>query len=149
PFRAAKLRIAALPRPSAWADRIGPSGRKTLDKGKRLLFTALAAILFAPTPTRAGLHYSGETPAELPANWRGFLLDVRALRMAGVTPTAGAPLHLLREEYAGAAAKLEELAKKQSLSADETADLGALHVRLGQPAKAVEILRPAVRAHPD
>ena len=35
---------------------------------------------------RAGLHYSGETPAELPAQWRGFLLDHRAVRFVGVAP---------------------------------------------------------------
>jgi hypothetical protein len=115
----------------------------------RFLLPGLLALLAVPTGSRAGLYYSGETPAELPAHWRGFLLDVRALRMVGVTPIAGAPLHLLREEYEGAATKLEEKAKKLALGADESADLGALYVRLGRSAKAVEVLRPAVRGHPD
>jgi tetratricopeptide (TPR) repeat protein len=112
-------------------------------------FPCLLVLLLLPTLSRAGLHYSGETPAELPAQWRGFLLDLRALRLTAVAPTAGAPLHLLREQYEDAAAKLEETAKSRALTADEAADLGALHVRLGRPAKAVEVLRAASRAHPD
>ena len=109
----------------------------------------LIAMLLLPALGRAGLHYSGETAADLPAQWRGFLLDHRALRTAGFPPAAGAPLHLLREQYEDATAKLEEAAKKRALTADEAADLGALHVRLGRPAKAIEVLRGAVRAHPD
>ena len=109
----------------------------------------LFALVLLPTMSRAGLHYSGETPAELPAQWRGFLLDLRALRLTGVPPAPGAPLHLLREQYEDAAARLEETAKKRALTADEAADLGALSVRLGRPAKAVEVLRAAARAHPD
>ena len=110
---------------------------------------ALLTLILLPAAGRAGLHYSGETPAELPAQWRGFLLDLRALRLAGVPPAPEAPLHLLREQYEGAADKLEAAAKKRALTADEAADLGALYVRLGRPAKAVEVLRSAVRAHPD
>ena len=43
----------------------------------------LAALVLALTTAvsaRAGLYYSGEAIAELPAQWRGFLLDQRALR---------------------------------------------------------------------
>ena len=69
--------------------------------------------------------------------------------MAGVQPVAGAPLQLLREQYEDAAGKLESANKTRALTADEAADLGALYVRLGRAAKAVEVLRPAVRAHPD
>src|SRR5215212_3729343 len=94
----------------------------------------LLAILLLPAAGRAGLHYSGETPAELPAQWRGFLLDLRALRLAGVPPAPEAPLHLLREQYEGAADKLEATARKRALTADEAADLGALYIRLGRPA---------------
>jgi hypothetical protein len=109
----------------------------------------LIAILALPAAATAGLHYSGETPAEFPSQWRGFLLDHRALRLAGVPPAPGAPLHLLREQYEDAAAKLEATAKKRVLTADESADLGALYVRLGRPAKAIEVLRPSQRDHPD
>jgi hypothetical protein len=69
--------------------------------------------------------------------------------MAGVTPAAGMPLHLLREQYEDAAAKLGEAGKKRGLTADESADLGGLYIRLGRPAKAVEVLRTAVRTNPD
>ena len=110
---------------------------------------SLLVLIAAAPAARAGLHYSGETPAELPAQWRGFLLDLRALRMVGVPPAPDAPLHLLREQYVGAAEKLEATAKERALTADEAADLGALYVRLGRPAKAVEVLRAAVRTHPD
>src|SRR5437660_11378967 len=103
----------------------------------------LFAVLLLPALARAGLHYSAETPAELPSQWRGFLIDHRSLRQIGIQPAPGAPLHLLREQYEDAAAKLEETAKKRALTADEAADLGALQVRLGRPAKAVEVLRKA------
>ncbi|MBO0699462.1 MAG: hypothetical protein J2P46_13790, partial [Zavarzinella sp.] len=112
-------------------------------------YCGLIMVLLVPAVARAGLYYSGETVAELPAQWRGFLLDHRALRLAGVPPVAGAPLHLLREQYEEAATKLEDVAKKRPLTADETADLGALHVRLGRSAKAVEVLRKAHRDHPN
>jgi len=110
---------------------------------------SLFIVALAAAPARAGLHYSGEALAELPSQWRGFLMDHRALRLIGVTPAAGAPIYLLREQYADAAGKLEQEAKKRSLTADEAADLGALCVRLGRPAKAVEMLRQAHRDHPD
>jgi hypothetical protein len=114
-----------------------------------MLRIGVIAVLCFPALAQAGLHYSGETPAELPSQWRGFLVDHRALRMIGVAPMAGSPLHLLREQYEDAAGKLEEAAKKRALSADEAADLGALHVRLGRPAKGVEVLRKAHRDHPE
>ncbi len=105
-------------------------------------------LLVFPALASAGLHYSAETPAQLPSRWRGFLIDHRALRYAGVPPAPGAPLHLLREQYEEAAGKLEANAKKRALTADEAADLGALFIRLGRPAKAVEVLRKAQRDHP-
>lgn len=106
-------------------------------------------VLLLPAYASAGLHYSAETPAELPAQWRGFLVDHRSLRFIGVPPGPGMPLHLLREQYEDSAGKLEEIAKKRALTADESADLGALHIRLGRPAKAIEVLRKAHREHPD
>ena len=109
----------------------------------------LLLLLIAPAAARAGLHYSAEGPAELPSQWRGFLLDHRAVRLVGVPPAAGAPLHLLRQQYEAAAGKLEAAGKERALTADEAADLGALHVRLGRPAMAVEVLRKAHREHSD
>jgi tetratricopeptide (TPR) repeat protein len=115
---------------------------------------ALAAVVLlgwvaVPLPARAGLYYSGETIAELPSQWRGFLLDQRTLRTIAVKPagtTAATPARLRYEE---AADKLVKLAKDRPLTADEAADLGALYVRLGEVGKAVEVLRPAQREHPE
>ncbi len=108
-----------------------------------MVFAALAVR------AQAGLHYSAEVPAELPSQWRGFLVDHRGLRLIGVPPAPGNPLHLLREQYEESASNLESLAKKRTLTADESADLGAILVRLGRPGKAIEVLRPAVRANPE
>ena len=113
------------------------------------LLAALLTLILLPTVGRAGVHYSGETPSELPAQWRGFLLDLRALRLAGVPPAPEDPLRLLREQYEGVAEKLETAAKKRALTAEEAGDLGAMYVRLGRPAKAVEVLRSAVRTDPN
>jgi tetratricopeptide (TPR) repeat protein len=104
----------------------------------------LLVILLINWPVRAGLHYSAEVQGELPAQWRGFLLDHRALRMIAIAPTNSSPT-LLREQYLAAAAKLTKLATQRDLSSDEAADLGALQVRLGAPVKAVEVLRAAQR----
>jgi len=96
------------------------------------------------------LHYSGESYRELPARWRGYLPDHRALRTTSAAQfsTTG-PVAPLRDQYADAALKLETAGKTRALTADETADLGALYVRLGQAPKAVEVLRPAVRKFPE
>src|SRR5260221_3068354 len=112
---------------------------------KRLLLLT-ASLSLLPAPVRAGLYYSGESIAELPAQWRGFLVDQRSLRALALKPAPGLPPSPLQAEYKAALAKLE---KKANPSADDRADLGALYVRLGQAAKAVEVLRPAQRQHPD
>jgi hypothetical protein len=99
-----------------------------------------------PIPARAGLYYSGETFAELPSQWRGFLLDQRALRMVRVSPAPGVAPSPLRVKYEQAA--LELARPGRTLSADEQADLGALYVRIGQVDKALQVLRSAEREHP-
>src|SRR3954468_15743390 len=96
---------------------------------RRLL---LFCWLLLPAPAWAGLHYSGETFAELPSRWRGFLLDQRALRQIGVKPPAGQPAGPLRVRYEQEAARLAKLAHDRPLTADEAADLGALYLRLGE-----------------
>jgi hypothetical protein len=100
-------------------------------------------LLVWAASARAGLHYSGESTAELPSRWRGFLIDHRSLRSAGFEKPGNLPPSPLRDEYLAAARKLEQAAANRPLTADELADLGALYVRLGRPEKAVELLRPA------
>jgi hypothetical protein len=97
----------------------------------------------------AGLYYSGETQNELPSQWRGFLLDQRMLRAIAVKPAPGTPANPGRIAYEAAAANLEKTARERKLTPDEKADLGALWVRLGESAKAVDVLRAAVRDHPN
>ena len=104
---------------------------------------ALVLLGCGAAPVAAGLHYSGEAFRELPAKWRGFLPDHRTLR------TVAAPSGPLRDQYADAALKLEAAVRNRPLTADEAADLGALYVRLGKPAQAVDVLRAASRRHPD
>ena len=107
----------------------------------------LTAVLFA-TPVKAGVYYSGDEPNPLPAQWRGFLLDLRALRLAA-NPNAGGfkSATPLRDSYLAAALKLEAKAKEGALTADEAADLGAIHIRLGQTESALRVLRDASRKH--
>jgi hypothetical protein len=113
---------------------------------RRLSVLVLLLIAALPGGARAGLYYSGETWAELPARWRGFLLDQRALRQLAVKPLPGRPAPAMRARYQQEADRLARKAGKRS--ADEAADLGALYLRLGEPAKALEVLRPAQRAEP-
>ena len=72
---------------------------------------AVLTVLALPAGVRAGLYYSGEPIAELPSQWRGFLIDQRALRNLAVKPTAGAPAIALREQYTEAFAKLEKIGR--------------------------------------
>jgi hypothetical protein len=117
---------------------------------RRLLasMAVLGAVLTLPGTARAGLHYSGEQFAELPSQWRGFLLDQRALRLVAVPPGPGTPASPLRARYEQDLTRLAARAKAGALSADEAADLGALHLRLGDVGKALEVLRAAQRANP-
>jgi tetratricopeptide (TPR) repeat protein len=105
------------------------------------------SVLCISAPARAGLYYSGEQIAELPAQWTGFLLDQRALRNIAVLPAAGLAASPMRTRYHQAAEQLVQRSPK--LNALESADLGALWIRLGALDKALEVLRRAQRAHPD
>lgn len=109
----------------------------------RWTVAVLAVVSLAPG-VRAGLYYSGESFAELPSQWRGYLVDQRALRMVAVPNASSNPL---RKEYLEAAGKLEKLRKERALTADELADLGAVYIRLGEIGKAIDLLRPAQREH--
>ena len=104
-----------------------------------------AILLLLPTPARAGLYYSGEQYAELPSRLRGFLIDHRALRAASFERPGDVPVTPLRDDYLAAADRLEKLAKTRPLTADEAADLGAVHVRLGRPDRAIAVLQPMAR----
>ncbi|MBI3823326.1 MAG: DUF3299 domain-containing protein [Planctomycetes bacterium] len=103
------------------------------------------SVLLLAGSVRAGLYYSGEQYASLPAQWRGFLLDHRALRNIAVKPKVESEASPLRTHYREEAAKLQ--ARLPKLGADELADLGALYIRLGEIEKAVDVLRTAQRAH--
>jgi hypothetical protein len=125
-----------------------------LPHARRLMRSLFQSVIIGflcvapPAPLRAGLYYSGETFADLPSQWRGFLLDQRALRMLAVKPAPGTPTGPLRARYETDAARLTKLAATRALTADEAADLGAIHLRLGEVNKALEVLRPAQRQHP-
>src|SRR5437660_9939376 len=117
---------------------------------KHLAFSTAGLLLLSlANSARAGLYYSGETYAELPSQWRGFLLDQRTLRNIAVKPSAGRSANPARKRYEEAAAKIEKISRERKLTADEAADLGALYLRLGEPGKAVDILRAAQREHPN
>src|SRR5438128_7501988 len=113
-------------------------------------FCSVIASLFAFAPSaHAGLYYSGEPIADLPSQWRGFLLDHRALRTVAVPPSPTALPHPFRDSYREAVAKLTRAAAQRPLTADEAADLGALHLRLGATDAALAVLRGAHRDNPD
>jgi hypothetical protein len=116
----------------------------------RAFRSALLALAFLtlPSAAQAGLYCSLEPIAELPSQWRGFLLDQRALRQIAVQPARGQPAGPLRPKYEQAAQALEKARRTRPLSAEESADLGALYVRLGEPARAIDVLREAQARSP-
>jgi hypothetical protein len=107
---------------------------------------ACLGLLLWAAEARAGLYYSGESVAELPSQWRGFLLDQRLLRNIAVQPGPNALPNPTRERYLQAASELEKTADQRNLTADELADLGALYVRLGDSGKAVQLPPGSSRA---
>jgi tetratricopeptide (TPR) repeat protein len=109
---------------------------------------AIVAGFLTYSSLHAGLYYSGETFAELPSQWRGFLLDQRNLRTIAVKPSGAAAAGPIRKHYETEAARLAKLAAQRKLTADEAADLGALYIRLGNTTRAVEVLRAAQRENP-
>jgi hypothetical protein len=111
--------------------------------------SALGLLLAVPIVAHAGLYYSEEKYAELPSQWRGFLLDQRTLRNIAVKPTPRAEASPARVRYQSAALKLENTSRQRKLTADEIADQGALYIRLGEADRAIAILRPALAAHPN
>lgn len=110
---------------------------------------AFLLLLNSTSWARAGLYYSAEQYASLPAQWRGFLLDHRALRNVALKPKAETEASPLRTRYRQEADKLQARAAKEKLGADDLADLGALYIRLGEIERAIEVLRPAQRSHPN
>jgi len=109
----------------------------------------LSMALFAPL-LHAGIHIGREAQNPLPVSWKGYLLDLRAVRLAAAAPAklaaGGSPL---REFYRDAALELEAKAKKNALSADDLAELGGLYLRLGQTEQALTLLKPAAGKHPE
>lgn len=112
---------------------------------RRLLLLPL--VLLFVNPAGAGLHYSDEAMADLPSQWRGFLLDHRGLRLIAIPGTENRPASPQRTRYEQEANRLEKLGQERKLTADESADLGAIRIRLGELDRAVEVLRPAQREH--
>lgn len=106
-------------------------------------------LLALPAFCQAGLYYSGEPMAELPSQWRGYLLDQQTLRMIAAKPKPGDPVHPVREQYLQKAEELEKTKKSRALTADELADLGAIYVRLGEVSKALPVLRNAYAQYPN
>lgn len=94
----------------------------------------------------AGLHLDREVLAELPSQWRGYLLDQRALRTLANANGLPSPL---REAYLLDRDRLRKLAGERPLTADESAELGGLLIRLGAIEEALGVLRPAAQADGD
>ena len=111
-------------------------------------YAAVLALLTLTPAARAGLYYSGEPFAELPSQWRGFLLDWRGLRGISAPPSAQLPASPLRKQYQDEAQRFRDVAKTRSLTADEQADFGAVLLRLGETDAALDVLREAQRANP-
>lgn len=109
----------------------------------------LLLLLICTPAAQAGVHLSLENLNDLPARWRGFLPDLRRLRVLGQPGFDGfGGSTLTHNTYADLLLKLESEARSRPLAADELADLGALHLRLGAPEKALGVLRDARRKHP-
>ena len=98
---------------------------------------------------QAGVYYSAEKYAPLPSRWRGFLLDHRALRMIAVERPAEGGMSPWRQEYWTALRHYQQQARQRSLGPEESADYGAVLIRLGRSHEALAVLAPAARRWPE
>lgn len=105
-------------------------------------------ICLVTTPLSAGLYYSQEKLAELPAQWRGFLVDLRNVRSIASAGSATTAPTAWRQEYLAAETIFKQKQAQGELTADEVADFGAVLLRLGKVEAAVAILKPAATKHP-
>lgn len=96
----------------------------------------------------AGVHYSKEQFADLPSQWRGFLPDQRFLRQLAIKLPKEQSRNELRKSYESDLARLEKLLEMRQSQPVDFADLGALYIRLGNYARAVEVLRLGDRVFP-
>jgi hypothetical protein len=96
----------------------------------------------------AGVYYSQESYNELPAQWRGLLMDQRQLRQLAVEPKPNQNPTEFRKKYLQDLSRLNKLSKERKLLPEEFADLGALLIRLNQSPLALETLRKADREYP-
>ena len=110
-----------------------------------LTYTAALVALLAAAPARAGLYLSGRAVPRAAGRLAGFLPDHRALRQAAAGAGRRRCGTLTPTPPGGSTT-----ARARPLTADEAADLGrAATSASAEPRKAVEVLRPAARAHPD
>lgn len=112
----------------------------------RFAILSVTALIAMPAFGEAGLRCASEKLEPLPSEWRGLLADLRLLRSAAV---AGPAPSTLRQQHLEAARALREKAKKQELTGDEAAELGALLLRLGRSDEALGLLRAAQARHPE
>lgn len=115
---------------------------------RHLPLLVLASLLGCAGNAAAGIYYSGEKFAELPAEWRGLLADLRLLRSVALPVTATSPASSLKQQYQQALTEIEKLAAERPLTAAEAADRGALLLRLGRVDAAVGQLRQDLARHP-
>ncbi len=108
------------------------------------------------TPVYAVLYYSLETTAELPSSWRGFILDHRELRQLNKIETKkengsifiSSVLRIWEEKLVMQAELLRVRSSKQKLTDVEWADWGAILIRLGKNAEALEVLKKGQKQFP-
>lgn len=108
----------------------------------------ILSFLLCHGQSLAGVYYSQETFNPLPCQWRGLLMDQRQLRLLALEPKAGQVSSEFRKKYLQDKSRLEKIAKERKLLPEESADLGAIAIRLNQAPMAVEILRKADREYP-
>jgi hypothetical protein len=105
------------------------------------LISSLVLLAMLSPTARAGFHLACENPNPFPVQWRGYLLDLRAIRLA-----AGRTRSPLQDVYTNTISRIEKLA---SPTADDLAELGGCYLRIGKPAEALGVLRKAARQYPE
>ncbi len=115
----------------------------------RIFLTICLCVFQTTSILHAGLYCSHERYADLPSSWKGFLADLRALRMAGLPPSPQTPSSALRQEFTATVEQLQTQARQRALAPEESADLGALLIRLGKVDAGMTVLREAALKHPE
>jgi hypothetical protein len=112
----------------------------------RTFLAAAAVCLLAAGHVTAGVYHPAEPRVMFPSNYMAMKLAIDDLRAIGYKPAKDTPPNQLRARYEEQAAALEARRATGLLTVDDSVNLSAYYLRLGEPGKARSVLEAVPKA---